>query len=396
MSLILGNYFWCKGGSRLRTSVIRKCQRDFVQCSRNTSPHAQAHSSYHSTRTDLRGSERPNSERHPSLPNLEPSGSNSRRGILRLTLFQRLFEYIAGYETVLQKMLPNKAFKAYKTFSSGSKSLFRDMTSFASVYGTLSASRNYQAMAATLSAKQLGLYLSLPAELRRVGPVLVVSALPMAQNVVFPLALMFPKILLSKHFWDEKLRLEVMADNIRTRHSYYTLIFKRMVSLQKATRGPAAIATLPLRKCLGKLANGKHPTSNDIIVMAPWFSSECALNKLPHYHLWWLVKIHENVGLFPAIFTLDKLTMFSNMLLEIDKALVREDPSKLDLLDLRHHCHVRGLNIRTSSEDQMRAYLNDWLRVSLQLKPHQATTLLHLPVLLGYNFRVKTSKRQNR
>ena len=72
---------------------------------------------YHSTRTDLRGSERPNSERHPSLPNLEPSGSNSRRGILRLTLFQRLFEYIAGYETVLQKMLPNKAFKAYKTFS---------------------------------------------------------------------------------------------------------------------------------------------------------------------------------------------------------------------------------------------------------------------------------------
>ena len=91
-------------------------------------------------------------------------------------------------------------------------------------------------MAATLSAKQLGLYLSLPAELRRVGPVLVVSALPMAQNVVFPLALMFPKILLSTHFWDEKLRLEVMADNIRTRHSYYTLIFKRMVSLQKATR----------------------------------------------------------------------------------------------------------------------------------------------------------------
>ena len=49
-------------------------------------------------------------------------------------------------------------------------------------------------------------------------------------------------------------------------------------------------------------------------------SSECALHKLPHYHLWWLVKVHENVGLFPAIFTLDKLTMFSNMLLEIDKA----------------------------------------------------------------------------
>ena len=161
------------------------------------------------------------SKPRPTLPNLEPSGNNSRGGILRLRLFERLFDYLSKYEVVLQKVLPTIAYKAYKTFSEGSKKLFKDMAEWANVYGTLAASPDYQTMAATLTSKQLQLYLSLPAELRRVGPVLVVSALPMAQNVVFPLALMFPKILLSRHFWDDKLKQEVMEETIKARHSFY-------------------------------------------------------------------------------------------------------------------------------------------------------------------------------
>jgi len=48
------------------------------------------------------------------------------------------------------------------------------------------------------------LYLNLPSDLIRTSPVLLISALPFAQNVVFPVALMFPKLLLSSHFWSEK------------------------------------------------------------------------------------------------------------------------------------------------------------------------------------------------
>ena len=48
------------------------------------------------------------------------------------------------------------------------------------------------------------LYLNLPSDLIRTSPVLLISALPFAQNVVFPVALMFPKLLLSSHFWSEQ------------------------------------------------------------------------------------------------------------------------------------------------------------------------------------------------
>ena len=148
-----------------------------------------------------------------------------------MRLFERLFDYLSKYEVVLQKVLPTIAYKAYKTFSEGSKKLFKDMAEWANVYGTLSATSDYQTMTATLTSKQLQLYLSLPAELRRVGPVLVVSALPMAQNVVFPLALMFPKLLLSRHFWDDKLKQEVMEETIKARHSFYPQVIFNVLIL---------------------------------------------------------------------------------------------------------------------------------------------------------------------
>ena len=228
----------------------------------------------------------------------------------------------------------------------------------------------------------------MPPELRRVGPVLVVSALPMAQNVVFPLALMFPKILLSSHFWDEKIKSEVMAEGIQLRHSYYTLLFRQLVVMHKASSNRDAAFKI----CLSRLANGKHPNPDQILEMAQAFCVEFPLQKLTAKHRRWLVKIHENVGFLPTLFPVSKLRLFSNMMLEIDKALERERHRLEGLDELRRQCHMRGLNIQTSSTEQMNAYLNDWLDVSLQLKPHQASLLLHLPILLGYNFRTKAVK----
>jgi len=332
-------------------------------------------------------STRHNPGKPPTLPNLEASGNNSRGGILRLKLFERMFDYLSKYEVVLQKLLPTIAFKAYKTFSEGSKKLFKDMTEWANVYGTLSATPDYQSMAAMLTARQLQLYLSLPAELRRVGPVLVVSALPMAQNVVFPLALMFPKVLLSKHFWDDKLKREVMGESIRARHLVYPQIFHRLVVMHKGSSRPDPA----LRACLGRLANGRHPSPAQILGLTPHFCDDFALVKLSAKHRRWLVRAHENVGFLPTLFPVSKLRLFSNMMLEIDKALARGD-GPLDLDELRSQCHARGLNVRTSSTERMRTYLDQWLEVSLQLKPHQASLLLHLPILLGYNFRDKPLK----
>jgi hypothetical protein len=58
----------------------------------------------------------------------------------------------------------------------------------------------------------LQLYLNLPSDLIRTAPVLLISALPFAQNVVFPVALMFPKQLLSSHFWSDQVMDELNSN----------------------------------------------------------------------------------------------------------------------------------------------------------------------------------------
>ena len=149
-----------------------------------------------------------------------------------------------------------------------------------------------------------------------------------------------------------------------------------------------------LRTCLGRLANGKHPSPDLILQLEPLFGEVFALNKLSAKHRRWLVRAHESghVGFVPTVFPVSKLRLFSNMMLEIDKALAREMGRPLELTELRSQCHARGLNVRTSSTQRMETYLEQWLEVSLQLKPHQASLLLHLPILLGYNFREKHPK----
>ena len=63
----------------------------------------------------------------------------------------------------------------------------------------------------------------LPGELMRVTPVLIVSAFPFAQNVAFPLAMMYPNHLLSSHFYNENQQSMAYHGKIVGRQSHYRL-----------------------------------------------------------------------------------------------------------------------------------------------------------------------------
>ncbi len=108
-----------------------------------------------------------------------------------------------------------------RLFKDGTKLLLKDMTEFSWVYSVLSQTQDWDKACRTLSRRQLELYMTHPDELKRVMPVLAVSALPMAQNVVFPLALMYPKHLLSVHFWSPEVRLQVEEEAQKQRHLFY-------------------------------------------------------------------------------------------------------------------------------------------------------------------------------
>ena len=91
----------------------------------------------------------------PTLPNLEDKDSPTPKGKLKSRLFQRFFDYISGYESVLKKVLPASAVRIFELFSKGTKSLFADMKDFAGTNHVLTATTNWEKACKTLTRHQL-------------------------------------------------------------------------------------------------------------------------------------------------------------------------------------------------------------------------------------------------
>ena len=152
------------------------------------------------------------------MPKLEAPGKESARGIVRKKLFYRFFDYLKGYGEILDKLLPEKFRDVSRLFLRGTKALFSDMREFIWVYHVLSATSDWEKACRTLTRRQLVLYRTLPNDLYSVAPVLLLSAFPLMQNVVFPLAMLYPKHLLSSHFWSPEVRREVMRELQQKKH----------------------------------------------------------------------------------------------------------------------------------------------------------------------------------
>ena len=57
----------------------------------------------------------------------------------------------------------------------------------------------------------------------------------------------------------------------------------------------------------------------------------------------------------------------------------------MPLEPLRNACYIRGLNPINLSNEEMIAWLRDWIKISTTIEAEHLTLFLHLPILLGYN-----------
>ena len=326
-------------------------------------------------------------QKPPTLPRLELESKESRKTKLRKKYFFSFLNYLVNYETIIKAIVPKKLMEASRVMINGTKLIVTDMREFAWAYKVLSTTSDWQKAAATLSRRHLELYMNLPGELYRVAPVLVVSAFPLMQNVAFPLALMFPKRLLSSHYWDDELKTEVIYETVQRRHKYYRSAFRNLQRGLEAHKGKPLYQSCLV--VLRKLAvEGRHPSEQEILDLRPLFSkggvfSLTNVNSLHvrhlmrtngrHNRLWWRYNLRE----------------YANLLMEIDRAVVRENMEALRPLQLQWLCSQRGLNVQGLDRSEMLVYLGAWTRISGQLDAGSASLLLHLPVLLGYNHRTR-------
>lgn len=103
---------------------------------------------------------------------------------VRQYFFSRFFTYISNYDKILEKRFP-AAMHVYRVFMVGVKDFFSDMKKYYKINTIMNSSeRGLRA----LTRKEMELHLQMPKDMMKVAPVLLISALPFANYVVFPLA----------------------------------------------------------------------------------------------------------------------------------------------------------------------------------------------------------------
>lgn len=96
-----------------------------------------------------------------------------------------------------------------------------------------------------------------------------------------------------------------------------------------------------------------------------------------------LLKMH---GLRRTLFRTNKLKYRAFLIMEMDKAIVREGGvDSLAMDSLRHACHIRGLNGSHLTNQEMKNWLTKWLLVSENVDKTSYSLLLHTPIFLAYN-----------
>ena len=326
-------------------------------------------------------------QKPPTLPRLEQESTESRKTKLQKKYFFSFLDYLANYEKIIEAIVPKKLIEASRVMISGTKLIVADMREFAWAYKVLSTTSDWQNAARTLTRRHLELYMSLPSELFRVAPILVVSAFPLMQNVAFPLALMFPKRLLSSHYWSNELKTEVMSETVQRKHKYYRSVFRYLQRGLEAHKGKPLYQSCLV--VLRKLAvDGDPPPEMDILALRPLFSKGgvFSLSKVNSLHVRHLMRIN---GRHNRLWWRYNLREYANLLMEIDRALVRETMEALSQEELQRNCSQRGLNVEGLNRLDMLEYLGAWTRISGQLDAGSASLLVHLPVLLGYNHRTR-------
>jgi len=243
----------------------------------------------------------------------------------------RYVDYIKNYDKVLESKFP-RAMHVYRVFAVGIQDFYREMKEFVSIRRAGSALH-------TLSRKQLDIFYRMPREMKKVAPVLLISALPFANYVVFPVAYYFPKHFLSSHFWSLQQRFDfALEDHIKSLR-YFRPNFRSMQQRISSVQDEKLRAAMNL--ILSKLASGVHPSVKEILEVQKLFKEEpFHLNSLHVQHKKALLRIHGMHTLWSRNRRLEERAW---EIYHMDRAIEREGVASLSLDELKWVGYIKEL-----------------------------------------------------
>lgn len=192
----------------------------------------------------------------------------------------KYLNYVANYEKVLEKRFP-AAMNVYRTFVIGMRDLYRDMKEFVKVYKIANTSELHLR---ALNRKELEVFHQLPKDMKKVAPVFLISALPLANYVIFPLAYMYPRRFLSPQFWSIQQRSQFETEYLRERLQHNMRVYRFMQMKLDESRNDTQYKEL--KSVLGLLGSGLHPNVEQLLEINDVFTKPpFKLEALPGHHL---------------------------------------------------------------------------------------------------------------
>lgn len=99
-------------------------------------------------------------------------------------IFQKFLDFVQGYQSLMEKRFP-QAMHVYRVFIVGFKDFSKELADYVKIKTKALLSSNG---VFKLSRHDLDVYYRMPSEIFRVGPTLLLSALPGFQYIIFPIA----------------------------------------------------------------------------------------------------------------------------------------------------------------------------------------------------------------
>lgn len=169
----------------------------------------------------------------------------------------------------------------YRTFVIGMKDLYRDMKQYVKIYKIANTSTLHLR---ALTRKELELYHQMPKDMKKVAPVFVLSALPLANYVIFPLAYMYPRTFLSPQFWSIQQKFQFQTEYLRERLQHNMRVFRFMQTKLDESKNDKQYKEL--KTALGLLGSGLHPNVAQLLQLSEMFTRPpFSFESLPGHHL---------------------------------------------------------------------------------------------------------------
>lgn len=295
-------------------------------------------------------------------------------------VLSRYMQYVQNYERLLEKRFPS-AMKVYRIFSLGIQDFYKDLKQYLSIRAKMRNMDRRKGLQG-LSRQEIELFQKMPSDMWRIAPVLLLSAIPFGNYVIFPLALIKPRTLLCSHFWSIQQRSNFAVANMTDRIIHNRPVFRCLQAQLDQIKDESMREQWS--HVLGLIGSGVHPTATDVISCKQLFTDgPYSLANLSHGHIKNLTLMH---GLHRGFFRRKRLHRHAFLIREMDKAIIREGRVEVLSIDvLKNCCFIRGLNGTHLSTKDMKVWLNQWLEVSQAVDDASFSLLLHCPIFFGYN-----------